>query len=69
MVTVTGTDLQINNAYKCGGNRIPPKKSNIVTLSKKNVLILVFNFSSFCFTSRSNKKWNTALVCVKANVD
>lgn len=35
MVTVTGSDLQINNAYKCGDNRIPPKKSNIVTLSKK----------------------------------
>lgn len=35
MVTFTGSDLQINNAYECGGNRMPPKKSNKVTLSKK----------------------------------
>lgn len=54
MVTFTGSDLQINNAYECGGNRIPPvKQSHFI---EKNVLILVLNFSSFFFTSRSNKK-------------
>lgn len=37
MVTFTGSDLQINNPYKCGSNRIPPKKSNIVTLSRKKI--------------------------------
>lgn len=54
MVTFTGSDLQINNAYECGGNRIPPvKQSHFI---EKNVLILVLNFSSVFFTSRSNEK-------------
>lgn len=46
MVTFTGSDLQINNPYKCGSNRIPPKKSNIVTLSKKKFPVIVLIFFS-----------------------
>lgn len=53
MVTFTGSDLQINNPYKCGRNRIPPQKSNIVTLSRKKI---PSNSVEFFFTSKSNKK-------------